>query len=116
MQTVTATRSLFEEVLAGKRVGFEGEVVCAWCKDSIEENDRVAVRAYRLTDEDVWSIPRVYCVDCGDRPFFPTLGAEEIVAEAILATLSDPRKQDHEAALVEPVIEQFSPPTEGSEP
>lgn len=44
------------------------------------------------------------------------LGAEEVVVEAVVATLSDPRRQEHHAVLTEPGVCEYSPPVEGSEP
>jgi hypothetical protein len=110
------THADLRQAIAGKPVGVNGETFCTACGEAVIEGEPVGVYAYRLHDDQYWNVPRVFCDDCGHRAFIPTLGSEEAVVRAMVATLSDARKQSHQAVLMDPTIEEYSPPVEGSEP
>jgi len=106
------------QAIRGLRVGYEGEVVCLSCDALLGAGADVEVHAYRMSDEPYWTVSRLLCADCAEdgAGFIATLGATEVLATARIATLSDTSLQEHEAVLVEPRIQDHSPPTEGGRP
>lgn len=105
------------QVLAGQPVAAAGHAFCARCKRPVREGEPVTAYAYRLADDSVWSVARLFCDGC-DRTTIPTptLGAHEVVVRARLAVRQDAPEQSRRGVLAAPEIVARSGPTEGARP
>ena len=62
---------------------------CSYCKTELHDGDRVSAYAVRYAGDEEWSVPRLYCQDCGSTITDPTLGATELLAEGRLGWTMD---------------------------
>lgn len=105
-----ATR--LEQLVTGLPITARFQPACTCCQTSLQAGDDVSIYAARSCDGDTWSLVRLYCED--DQPeHVGTLGKWDGILHGRLATLSDPRQQRHQPAIVGVTVQSVIPPTQG---
>ena len=106
-----------EQIITGCNVGIGETALCTYCKSTLREGDAVTVYAYRLAEEAVLSIARLYCAECDRRTIeHPTCGCFEWLAEANLALTADVTQQTHSLTLAGIEIIDENGPDAGASP
>ena len=100
--------------ITGLGVGVGDTAICTYCKAELGEGDDVTAYAYRRAGEQVISVARLYCADCGRTCIeHPSRGCYEWLADARLAFTADTALQLHELTLVSVEIIAESGPEDG---
>lgn len=106
-----------EQAALGTRVGMDEVAHCRRCKTALRAGQPVTARAHRFSDELLWTVAAVYGVRCApERIERPTVGADEVLVEAELVTVSGCDRDGRQGtwmALALPDAIAASPATEG---
>lgn len=103
-----------EIVLEGRSVGNSTNIMCSSCHrgDRLREGRVARVYAHRRADKTDWSIAEFRCADCrdGGRDLtHPTLGVEEVIADARLCRQMDVSTQQSQLVLSDIDVCEVSP-------
>ncbi|WP_049888685.1 hypothetical protein [Natronococcus occultus] len=99
------------QLLEGFPVGPQ-PTACQHCGDTLQEGDHATVFAARPADADQWAIHRPYCPTCSpDTIRHPTVGCTELLAQCRLGTRADLATQQTRLVVLEPELQDSSPPT-----
>ena len=105
------------QAVTGQRIGIGEKALCIFCKQFVQEGADVTVYAYRPAGEVVWSVARLYCAACNRTSIrYPSLGCEEVLAQARLAITSDVATQSSFLTLIEVSVIDYSDRYEGCMP
>ena len=106
-----------EQALTGWSVGIGETALCQRCKTELGEGCTVTVYAYRHAGEQLVSVARLYCQECGRHTIeHPTCGCSEWLAEARLALTADVAHQSHNLTLCNVGIFDEHGPRTGDSP